>query len=505
MNLRKFLFFLAVLAAVSVFLHFSSEKFPDPDVFYHFRHADLYWQNSLADSGFSRIPYSVISKFSSDIWYGFHLFLIPFTGIEDEIFGLRLAGAVITLAALLIFYWAIVRAGISWPYFWPFLLLFSSPFVLYRFTMLRPHILSLALSALFFVFAFQSSFWGVFLTSFFIALLHLSLFWAPILIFGVLAAVKFSSEKVIDWRSGVALALGLLFGWVLRPNPLGSTKIAYTQIVDLFLAKQGGVPLNFGMELFTMPVSELVVFLPFITLWLLAGAIFIKVLFAGAKPATSPRNSSFLWASFFLSILFFLMTIFIAQRSFDFWVMFGVLFISFVFSYFLPQKMAYKYVLGAVFVIMLVHGLYNYAKYTKQFGWDIERFRPASEWIKNNSNQDEIVFNVAWEYFPELFFWNAQNRYISGMDPIFQYVYDSSLYWKAHYLETGKTTSFTCASTFCEEKDFEDTHAVLKNDFKASFVALSRPADENLYKYLLTDPRFSLGYEDSTSAVFKIK
>ena len=87
----RFLYFLFFLTAISAFLHFWSDKFPDPDVFYHFRHADLYWQNGLTVSDFPWTFYSVINKFSSDIWYGFHLFLIPFTWFENEIFGFKIS------------------------------------------------------------------------------------------------------------------------------------------------------------------------------------------------------------------------------------------------------------------------------------------------------------------------------------------------------------------------------------------------------------------------------
>lgn len=494
---KKFLYFLGVLIPFSAFLHFGTDKFPDPDVFYHFRHADLYWQNGITSSDFLRLPYSVISKFSADIWYGFHLFLIPFTWFKNEILGLHAAGAVITVIALLIFYSAVLRARISYAIFWPFFLVFSSPYVLYRFTMARPHVFSIALSSLFFVFVLQGVFWGVFLTAFAISFLHLALFWAPIFIFTIVSAARFLSEKKIDWRSAAALFLGLFIGWILRPNPLGALKIAYAQIIDLTLLKQKGIPLNFAMELFPMPMRDFAVFLPFIFLWVLCGFVFFRNF-------RTERNN-FLWSSLALSILFFLMTLFIAQRSFDFWTIFGTLFIALTFSHFLTKEVRYKYIGLALFIIMAVYGFYGHAEFINQFGWNPRRFQPASEWVKNNSKDNEIVFNVAWEYFPELFFWNTKNRYISGMDPVFQYVYDPNLYWESYYLETGKTTNFTCASTFCKANDLKDTYDVLKNDFQASFVALSRPADEKLYHYLLGDARFSLGYEDDASAVFSIK
>ena len=87
---RLALFLLAALA-VSVHLHLSSNKFPDPDVFYHFRHAAIYAGGGLFSGEFPWIPYSVIGKFSSDIWYGFHVLLIPFAWAGDPLLAMRLA------------------------------------------------------------------------------------------------------------------------------------------------------------------------------------------------------------------------------------------------------------------------------------------------------------------------------------------------------------------------------------------------------------------------------
>ena len=94
-NIQLVFVFLCIAAAVSIVLHFSVDKFPDPDVFYHFRHAELYASTSeIFRTDFPWVHYSVISKLSSDLWYGFHVVLIPFTLVGDRILGMQLAGAV---------------------------------------------------------------------------------------------------------------------------------------------------------------------------------------------------------------------------------------------------------------------------------------------------------------------------------------------------------------------------------------------------------------------------
>ena len=52
-------------------------------------------------------------------------------------------------------------------------------------------------------------------------------------------------------------------------------------------------------------------------------------------------------------------------------------------------------------------------------GGAVDRLRPVAEAVMRASQPGDIVYNVDWADFPELFFWNAKNRYVSGLDPIF--------------------------------------------------------------------------------------
>ncbi|MGH7809013.1 MAG: hypothetical protein ACREP5_01935, partial [Candidatus Binatia bacterium] len=186
--------------AVSIFLHFSTEKFADPDAFYHFRHAALYAEGNGLSGEFPWIPYSVISKFSSDIWFGFHLLLIPFTWVGEPVLALQLAGVVITALCLFSVYLACVRLEIKAAYFWPFVFLFSSAFLLHRLTMLRPHVLSLGLSVLLLALLLAGKIRSLFAVAMAITWLHLSLFFVPLILLGVVVAVRLLNEKYLAWH-----------------------------------------------------------------------------------------------------------------------------------------------------------------------------------------------------------------------------------------------------------------------------------------------------------------
>lgn len=520
-NFKKWLpfacFFIAT-ALTAVFLYVRSDNLSSEDGFYHFRHAALYREEGIGMSDFRWLPYSVIHSAAADLWYGFHVALVPFTAIRDPIVGLRAAGIVVTLTTLILFYAAVVRVGVRWRFLWPFVLLFASPLMVFRLAMARPHVLSVGLGALLFAFVVSGSLAGIFLTSFAMTFMHVSLFWVPILIFMAVAGVRFFRERIIEWRAIAALIGGLIAGWITRPNPLGAGALAYVQIVQLMIEKIKRIPLHFGMELYPLHARDLGAFWGFLTLWLFAGIIAFLLWRRKKHMVLLPVAQTALWASGLLSLLFFIMTLAVAQRSFDFWVVFGVLFMALTFSWVADERSAgairwlnsnnrERLTIAGMAIIagMMMHGLYRHGQYLDAFGWQGARFRGAAEWLRENTKPDAVVFNVSWDYFPELFFWNTHNRYISGMDPIFQYAYSPALYWKAYYLETAITDRVTCAKIHCESEELEDTHAVLTQDFQTSYVFLSKFADQGLYRYLSSDPRFSIRYEDGDAAVIEVK
>ncbi len=492
---RRSFVFLCMALAVAVFLHLSAETFPDPDAFYHFRHAEIYRSagaGGIFRTSFPWVHYSVISKFSSDLWYGFHLLIIPFTLVGDPIMGMQLAGIFVTCAFLILFYIVCVYLEIKPALFWPFFLLFSSAFILHRLGMLRPQVLSLGLSALLFAMMAMESVWGVFFAALASAFLHLNLFFISFLVFGVFAMTKALAEKAFPWRECLALTSGVLGGWLLRPNPLGAAEILYVQLFRFTVEKVGGGLLDLGAELLPLKLKSNSNYLWFIVLWIIS---LLRVFCGLAKKelALSNRDRTIILSSAYLSIMFFLLSVFFARRAFDFCTVFGVILISLVFSRFLYQNLGARLVLTCAFVFLVPYGL-NLRSQVLSVGWNPVRFKSAAQWIAGNSEPGDIVFNARWEYFPELFFWNTKNVYVSGMDPIFQYTYDQDLYREGSYL----------VSEPIRQEGLKDAYKILKEKFKARYVVLAKPFDGSLYFRLLRDSRFLLKQENDSSAVFEV-
>ena len=510
----EFVIFTLVAAATAAYVYLQSPNLREIDAFYHFRHASLYAHNGIFMKEFPWAVYSVISRFSADIWYGFHLLLAPFTFIPDPMWEIKAGGIFLFTMLLVVLYLALRRIEISYPFLWPFLLL--GPFV-WRMAVPRPQIASLASAALLFSFMLRGGVWGVFFSSLALTFFHLSFFWLALVVAVAVALVKIRTEKILEWRKLLAVMLGLAAGWLLRPNPMGAAKILYVQVFELFFARNEG--LSFGVELNPLAPRVLFsVFTPFLILWLGVASISLAVILLRRVPLPA-RSRTLFWSSFALSLLFFGMVVLVAMRSADQWALFAILSTASGFTLFIDPKAAElkgsltregriiaASIGSLVFVFLVWHSMGQYSLHMRISSLPPYRFQAAGEWLKEHARPGEIVFNAKWDNFSELFFWDPQNRYIGGMDPIFQYAYDPSLYWKAHHLGQGEAASHTWGTRNPTEANLEDTYTVLRRDFKASYVFIEKKPRDNaaLYGYLRGDPRFILRFDDEWAAIFQL-
>ena len=494
---------IAVILIFSAILHSSISKITDADSFYHIRHSWIYGTEGLFNSAFPWTQYSIIGKIGADIWYGFHMLILPLTLFGNLLAGIKIGAAAVTAGSLLLAFWAFRRLKVPLPLFWVFLLAFASADLLYRLTMMRPHPLSLALTLLIFSYLVtektKKSYLVIFLASAAFSWIHLALSWLPIAVLVVIAAAEWISTNRIIWQPYLLSFGGLLAGAILRPNPFGAIKIAYIQVVQLFIEKLGSdLPLRFGKELSPFVFENFVDQLVPITV----------LIFVAAVIALGAIKNRVVWASFALTILFFLLSFTAARRANDIFIGFAVVFLALVFSEHsaarkkLPPLLTLAIVI--VMIIMPIKNVYRFSTYQVN-AIDPLRFQLVGEWLQKNSQPGEIVFNIHWDRFGELFFWNHQNYYINGMDPIFEYAYGPSYYWKTHFFAIDAAgNGYTCPQIRCTLPETVDNAKVIKKDFKASYLVVEKLRSPNIYNYFSKSPAFKKAFETERDVVFKV-
>ncbi len=514
-------------AIVAAIFHFSVLNIPDLDSFYYIRLAWMYRTRGLFDVDFPWIQYSVIKNLSSCLWYGFGLFLIPFTYFEDLVIGIKLAGTFLTVVALSLYYWVIKRGELKMALLWPFLFFFSTPNVMSQFLMTRPQLISLALSPLLFSFLIgrfetvngpesedtRANVAPLFLTSFGLAWFHLNFVWLVALILAVITVIAWIVEKKLAWRPIAAVVTGALLGWLARPNALGAAKLLYIQVVQQLLEKQSGLRLLLGRENLPLSSADFVYsFIPFTSLWALAILIMAGFVISRVNAQSSAKRI-LLWSSLALSCVFFLLTLFVGRRSYNLWAEFGIIFIASVFTYVISsfsvraRKTVRNIAIGGIvgiFIFVASDSTSKTIANISRAGYPPDMLRSAALWLKENSQPGDVVFNVTWSHFSPLFFWNQQNYYVGGLDPIFQYAYDPKLYWKFHHIATSTVPQKTCAVAVCRNEVLEDTYDVLVRDFKAKYVVVGKQ-QRTAYQFFEKDARFDKKLETWREVVYLVK
>ena len=513
-----YLFFALAAFVIAAFFRFHQGGAPDNDSFYHLRHAAIYAERGLVTREFPWLVYSIISRFASDIGYGFHVLLIPFAAMRDPLRGLQWASVFEAAAVLVMLYAVMRRHRLASPWAWPYLLLFLGPPILYTFLLTRPQTLTMGFAALLLSSLLTGRPWGALAAAFAISFTHLNI--SPIIpvIVGVAFVVRIITERTWDWRrAGFALG-GMLLGWLARPNPLGVAKIEYVQMIVHTAVRQRGLPLLFGREWLPVPPADAFsMFSYFIVIWLGLALLFLAATVLRRGEVSAERRS-LLWSSLLLSLGFFAVTVLNTKRATPLWATFGVIFSAAAFTSFVNLKeQQAKQLLGQearmivalcaalVFGLMVKDCVDQHLLQGRWGGGAPYRYQPAAGWIARDSRPGDIVYNVDWSAFPELFCWNAKNYYVSGLDPIFLYAYDPGLYWKTHHLQIADTTEYTCATQDCAKSKHEDTLTVLTRDFQARYVVLDTQQNVGLYYYLKDRPGVEQGYEGNGLAVFRLK
>ncbi len=506
MRLKELLTIFVLFAAIAAVFSFGTEKILDPDSFYHIRHAWIYRTEGLFNSDFPWTQFSIIKNFASDLWYGFHLFLMPFTFFDDLTVGIRLSAVIFTAVSLFLIYLALKKLKICWPLFWVLLVYFSAPDFLFRINMSRPQTLTIGLIALLFAFFLKSRlFWPIFSLSAVMSFLHLSLFWVATATAGAAAIGILIFQKRFEWKKLLAVFLGLAAGWLLRPNPIGALKILKVQLFDLFVVKQNGLPLLFGEELFPLdPLTIKLRLIPILLVIIAALAAFIWLVAKGRLQTLSVEWKTVFWSSAGLSFLFFVIAWIAGRRAMDFWLLFSVFFIGQL-ATFIKIRRGALIALAAVFLFMVARHSYMFHLFTQASNVvQPDKFQETMLWLKENSRPGEIIFHTGWDDFPMLFFWNQKNYYINGMDPIFQYAYSPALYWENHFLAIGGQP-FTCYAIPCTLKVVRPLYEAIANDFGASYVIVNLERNPSLNANLLKDNRFEKVFSTKSEVLYKIK
>ncbi len=493
-----------------------------PDAFYHMGHARLYLHRGLFDTSFPWATQSLIRDMGADLWWGFHMALLPFALIPDVAMGIRIAALTLTFLFAGTAFWVLRRHRVPGAAWWAVGLLVAVPNVLFRLVMVRPHVLSLALALLLLSFLARGRWWQVLLTSTAIVWLHLALFWmAPGIVAAYALARIFVRRAERDpgvplGRAIAAVLVGTALGWALRPHPLASAQLVWVQIVRLFTEKASGVPLTFGVELLPLPLRELLAMSwSFLLLWVATLAVLAVATVRRLRRRSPPSAGDFIPAgpertllvtSLFCSSAFLGLTVLSARRALVGFVVFGFLAVPLVWGRMRAGR-GRRITVVALAVLLVVHVPWAVRRdllNVRLVASPPDLLEDAADWLAANTEPGDIVFHLHWDDFGPLFAWNRSNRYLGGMDPIFQFAHDPAHYWEFFFLSEDLTTRYTCDAFPCSAGRAIDTPTAITRDFGARWVLVEPSRNPKLTRYFIQDDHFELALETRHEAVFRV-
>lgn len=511
---------LGILGVVFVFHLLLVPKVADVDAFYHIGHAARYLASGPFDTSFPWTAFSVVGTEGADLWWGFHLLLAPFAWFGDV--SAQIAAAAFVLALMLVgtVLWIARRHRLVGSYVWPVLFFVAVPNVLFRYLMVRPETVSLLLALVLTCLLARGRPWVVALASAGVAFVHLSMAWLPIAVLsahfaarGVDRLAAGPAEEASGyswWLTSCVVIGGVLAGWILRPHALAAAKLAWVQIGLLLTVKAhgGDAPLTFGVGLAPLDGRSLLRMAgPMLIAWLGSIVLGVATLRRRDRLRAAPGSERrLLWSAHILALAFLMLTVLVARRALVQWEAFAVLALALSLTHLTPGVERRRITVALLLAVLglLPWTVHRHLLNVRYVATEPDHLAEVAEWLRDHSDRGDLVFNTHWDQFGPLFARDRVNRYVGGMDPIFQYAYDPTLYWRFHYISTDAMTERTCGTWPCTPEATVDTWSTLVRDFGARFVVVEPRRNPRLSVYLMDDARYGLALETQHEAVFRV-
>lgn len=536
--------FLLFFACFSL-AYFSLDKFVSlDDPFFHIRFAEIFRQQGMsAFTNFHWLYFSNISENQSYfIYYNFlfYIVLIPFTFIKPLFLGIKLCGIIFAALSFSGLYYFLLKIKLGNAFLWMILLFGIINYgSITRFLIVRPFALAPVLLVLLLYFLMQKKYWSIFILTVVYFFWHTATFFFPLFVAGIYFLFENFYGKKLDWKlivfpfAGIAVSFAAtlffapgLFNY-MRDIIFG---VLYSTITG------SGVKLAEGNELYSVNVfdflrSNTIVIIPMIIAVVFEVIHYIKRKRRGDDTDKIFISNQILRSTLFFLAIFFLLGTFLSKRNGDFFVFFSAVYIAVAFSMLIKSvnfkydlvKKSFIYGMAIVTVFLFVGNfLFIHDQIASSSGYDT--IQGAAEWLKNNTDEGEVVFNSTWNWFTTLFYYNQHNYYIAGIEPRFLYDYSPDLYWAWWHVSNG---GFLCLTQDCEDiqknqirqtasaesakmwynEEGEKIADYIKNQFKSQYI-LTSASYKNLNKVMDNCGRFEKTYTDNIYnyyLVYKIK
>ncbi len=426
------------------------------DQWFYFKIADLLrtdgWQSIV---NFKAAYFTDLSQSGYSYGVGlYHYFLIPFTFFGNKIFGLKLSGLVLASLVPAIAFFSLKKLKFKNPIFFTlfFLYIIGNTDFSFRLFLNRPFVLIDGLILLEIYYIHQKKYWSVFILAIFNTWWHPATFWLVPFLALVYQVARVLNQKKLDYKVLLASLVGSFSAFFLFPNhshsflsplnPIYFIKTLFSFIYGL----QGGSKIiegseNYKGDIFAFLIQNPIIF--FLIILYIAINILLYFKSRNNKQKTDTADDERITLrqySFILTIIFLLGYLF-SKRFGD--LLMPLILLDGCIMYELIEEKKYLIIEKVVFKKILLYSLFVFALFvlTNRIldlrnvfmkPQDFTKYERACDWLKENTQKNEIIFNTEFSQFDRLFFYDDRNRYIVGLEPKNLYAYSSEYYWLWH-------------------------------------------------------------------------
>lgn len=476
-------YFCSVLLSLDTLVEF--------DAYYHIQFAK---QLSIYDHDLKlpQLEYTTCKYSYPDHQWLYHV-LLKWLTFWDTVFVYNLSVVMINALVLFVFYVILSVGGIPNKLFWMNLLLISSACFLFRHSLVRAQSLSLLflLTSVFFI--LKNYKFALALLSFLFVWVYSAFVYLPLIALMFILSEHIATKK-INFVTFYCTLIGIVLGSILHPLFPRNISFAWQSIVERFIIQEN-IPI--GSEWYPFnPLSLLLDIFPLLTIILLSVWLCNKV-----KPSLSKTTIFFL-----LLFTFFSITLSKSARFIEYMPPFALLFCGSLYKDIInsPQKTKIqlfwntfnknRWILYPILVVVSFIQLHRWNEMINSWNFPFERYRQASLWLRIQTNENEVIYNVSWSDFPQLYFYNTWNHYVCGLDPTFMNKYNSELAACYNKINRGE---YWLPSQPIQEK-FKIRLALVPKKIKPyyDFTPFIEKADK--------DPNMKRVYEDRYTIIYEI-
>lgn len=486
-----------LIASASVFTLFGVLQFSTPDIccgdfdgYYHIRWSRMLWE--ALKSGrlpqFRALPLTMLSPGQySDQHFLFHLLLIPFTWTASLRDGAKWAAVTFGSIAVICCFWLLWRYCGRHALIWLIALLGSSSLFLERMSMTRAQSVSLVFIVAGMAVLFERKYrWLVLIGFLYVWTYNLFVVLACMVV--IWAAVEWWNQRRLDLAPIGWTALGFFAGFSVNPYFPRNANLFWEHLTSKVVNQPGG-----GAEWYSLPG------------WLLllsSFAAFAAMVFGyiGFGSLLRSGDRSKLRKPLFLLIFASLLLVATvrSKRFTEYWPPIAILFAAFTLDELLDTRSELqlsrrtKTATASVAVMLLACLVYqlHLAELEMQSPIGPQQYHDGSEWLRAHVPPGDIVFNVAWDDFPKLFYYDPSRAYVSGLDP---------MYLSDAHPELGRLYDQIAAG------HADDPGNTISKAFGARYIFVGKPVPNPFYAHALFSGQFDKLYEDSQCVILGVK